>query len=60
MMRNVMMKHVLFLFLCLKNIYKKKIIIFILNCFDMLISKINFKIIKIYFNIFSSEKYFKK
>jgi hypothetical protein len=29
-------------------------------CFDVLISKINFKNKKTYFNIFSSDKYFKK
>jgi len=39
---------------------KKKLLFFILNYFDRLISKINFKTAKIYFNIFSNEKYFEK
>jgi hypothetical protein len=59
-MRNVMMKHVDCFCLFLKNIYEKKIIIIILNFFDMLMSKKKFKTVKIYFNIFLSKKYFKK
>jgi len=38
-------------------VYLKKIIFYVFNCFNKLVSKINFKN---YFNIFLNKKYFKK
>jgi len=51
---------VIFTFKIFDFIYFKLIFFIILNCFDILMIKINKKNKKYYFNIFLNKKYFKK